>query len=654
MKLKTVVIISAIHFVTLFGFVHFPPAAAESEPDEFLDNDSPYDISQGFGASSVSRPAAKQDKISLDLKGMDIVDVIKMISQRSGYNIIIGKNVSGKVTMFLKDVDIWEAFEIILSANNLAYKIQGGIIYIMTDKDYELIYGDKFKDEKRLLSMTLKFAKAQEVSKTITQIKSSAGKVIVDEATNTIVIDDTAGKLKQIEALIEELDKPVITRVFDLKYAQADKISAKFLESVTKGIGLIKIDERTNKIAITDYPDRIAELGRIIEAFDEKPLQVRIDAQIIEISPEKDEFKMGVDWDVWLSKNLRMVNPLSLGNSNKLSLGMATAGISLGEKYDYKGVLDLLRTIGKTKILSSPSIMAINNQEAKILVGTKEAYITSSTSQSGSGTSETAQTVNFVDVGVKLYVTPTISRDGFVTMKIKPEVSSAKITDLTSEGKITQVPIVTTSEAETTVTVKDGMTIVIAGLKKDKKENEIKKIPLLGDIPILGAVFRSVSASINKTELVVFLTPHIVRDELPPPRYVSLTKDDDIMNLVKETEKGYISRRHSAQNMDRGIPNFPASPAVGTAKDYSEYVRSKIYSLMNLMRIGPEQKGRVVVSFVVSSDGSLLGEPRVLSATSSALSQPVLNVVKSAFPFPSLPEEANRTAMEFQLPIIYD
>jgi len=168
-------------------------------------------------------------------------------------------------------------------------------------------------------------------------------------------------------------------------------------------VGSVKIDERTNKIAITDYPNKVSEIGRIIEAFDEKPLQVRIDAQIIEISPEKDEFKMGVDWDVWLSKNMRMANPLSLSNSNKLSLGMATAGISLGEKYDYKGVLDLLRTIGKTKILSSPSIMAINNQEAKILVGTKEAYITSSTSQSGSGTSETAQTVNFVDVEIFLY-----------------------------------------------------------------------------------------------------------------------------------------------------------------------------------------------------------------------------------------------------------
>ena len=653
--MRKIVIVLFIVFLGIFLGYDF--SGIGFTQDEFSYMGGLYNFGESK-SSSLGLMPLKQEKISLDLKGMDIVDVLKMISQRSGLNLIIGKNVSGKVTIFLKEVNIWDAFEIILSANSLAYEVKGDIVYIMTDKDYELTYGDKFQNEKSSLIWVLKFAKAAELSKTITQIKSNVGKVIVDEATNTIVVMDTLEKIRQIEALIEELDKPLITRIFELKYAQADKLSPKIQEEVTKGVGSVKIDERTNKIAITDYPNKVSEIGRIIEAFDEKPLQVRIDAQIIEISPEKDEFKMGVDWDVWLSKNMRMANPLSLSNSNKLSLGMATAGISLGEKYDYKGVLDLLRTIGKTKILSSPSIMAINNQEAKILVGTKEAYITSSTSQSGSGTSETAQTVNFVDVGVKLYVTPTVSRDGFVTMKIKPEVSSAKMTDLTSEGKVTQVPIVTTSEAETAVTVKDGMTIVIAGLKKDKKENEVKKIPLLGDIPILGAAFRSVSSSLNKTELVIFLTPRIVRDEFPSPRYVSLTKDEDIMNLVKETEKGYISRKYSPQKVKGSVSDsagfLSVSSAQRSVKDYSEYVRNRIYSLMSLMKAGPGCNERVVVSFVVSSNGSLLGEPRVLSATSSALSQPVLNVVKSAFPFPSLPKEANRTAMEFQLPIIYD
>src|SRR3989338_541375 len=147
MKFTSISAVFMISIIISFGFAGPSSADLDDEPDELFNNDSLYDIPQHSEDSFVNKPASRQEKISLDLKGMDIVDVIKMISQRSGYNIIIGKNVSGKVTMFLKDVDIWEAFEIILSANNLAYEIQGGIIYIMTDKDYELIYGDKFNDE---------------------------------------------------------------------------------------------------------------------------------------------------------------------------------------------------------------------------------------------------------------------------------------------------------------------------------------------------------------------------------------------------------------------------------------------------------------------------------------------------------------------------
>jgi len=120
-----------------------------------------------------------------------------------------------------------------------------------------------------------------------------------------------------------------------------------------------------------------------------------------------------------------------------------------------------------------------------------------------------------VDIGIKLYVTPNISRDGFITMKIKPEISSATRTKILSEGKETEIPIVTTSEAETTIMVKDGITIIIGGLKKDKKEKTTKRIPLLGSIPVLGLLFGSTSDSYSKTELVILLTPHIISGDTP-------------------------------------------------------------------------------------------------------------------------------------------
>lgn len=640
-------------------------AVAASCEDDFLsDSEGIYETRPQLlkeRTSQIGRASAKQNKISLDLKGMDIVDVLKMISQRAGFNIIIGKNVTGKVTIFLKDVDIWDAFEIILASNNLAYDIKGDIIYIMSDRDYELSYGEKFGSKRQFLTKRLEYAKAQELNKTLSQIKSSVGSVIIDENTNTVVVFDTQDRIRQIESLIEELDKPVKTKIFELKYAQADKISPKIQEEISKGVGSIRIDERTNKIAVTDYPHKIEGIGKIIEAFDEKPQQVRIDAQIIEITPEKDEFKMGVDWDAWISKNLRLANSLSMGNATKLSLGMATASLALGEKYDKKGVLDMLRTIGKTKILSSPSITALNNQEAKILVGTKEAYITSTTSQSGSGTTEVSQTVNFVDVGVKLYVTPTISRDGYVTMKIKPEVSSAKMTDLTSEGKVTQVPIVTTSEAETTITLKDRTTLVIAGLKKDQKQNETKKIPFLGDIPILGIPFRSVNTSLTKNELVVFLTPSII-SESNPAKYTSLTADKDILAALNKAENQQDilfkeKKRAKAKNILSGKKETPTLRnllSLSDDNDYYGYVRDKISAIVNIMNTDIRQKGEVLVSFVLLSNGKLSGEPLIVSSTSEELREPTIKVIKSASPFPPFPSYIHKTKEKFQLSILYN
>jgi type II secretory pathway component GspD/PulD (secretin) len=201
---------------------------------------------------------------------------------------------------------------------------------------------------------------------------------------------------------------------------------------------------------------------------------------------------------------------LPINKTNALILSTATSTPT--NPGDYKGIIDILRTIGDTKILSSPRIMVLNNQEAKILVGTKDAYITSSVTQT-TGTAVTADTVNFVESGIKMFVTPTVNRDGFVTMKIKPEVSSAEVKSLISQDKKTDVPIITSSEAETTVMVKDGVTIIIGGLRRDRKLETVKKVPILGDLPGLRYFFSSTSIQIDKADLIILLTPHVMSGE---------------------------------------------------------------------------------------------------------------------------------------------
>lgn len=574
------------------------------------------------------------NNISLDIKGMDIVDVLKMLASRAGMNIIVGRNVSGKVTLFLKDVDIQDAFDIILSSNDLAYEKKGNLVNVMTQRDYELLFGERFEDKKQSRFISLKYAKAVDLSRALNQIKTNLGRVVVDEGSNTLALIDSPSKIREMEEFIKNTDLPLQTRVFDLSYAQADKLTPKMQEIVTKGVGSVRIDERTNKMVITDYPEKVEQIAQVIHAFDEKTPQVLIDAQIVEVKPS-DLFEMGVDWDYWISKYFEARLSLPVGTTNRLFLGTVQAGTP-SEPGQYKAVIDILRTIGETNVLSSPRIMVLNNQEAKIHVGTRDAYITSTTSQAGTGTTVTSQSVNFVDVGIQLYVTPVINRDGFVTMKIKPEVSDATRTNIISEGQITQVPIVSTSEAETTVTVKDGVTIIIGGLRKDKREKTVKKIPLLGDIPGIGFLFRSTSDNLTKADLVILLTPHIISGESSFSDFAEIPPKEGAVARM-------VNGRIVTEKVTEDRPDL----------------NNEYYSLLleKVRKASSKRKnpgiGTVEVAFTLDSRGKLVRDPRVIASTNHGLNETALANIKRAQPFPSFPKALSKNEQNFTIVLDY-
>ncbi len=249
-----------------------------------------------------------------------------------------------------------------------------------------------------------------------------------------------------------------------------------------------------------------------LKAFDQRSEEVLIEAKIVQIVLN-DEHKMGINWEAIVSDyhDLRLntdLNALSPADkSGRLSIGTISSD-------DYSVLLEALDTVGRTNVLSRARITTLNNEEAEILVGPTEPYGTTTTTTLSAGPATTAKGVNFIEVGVKLYVTPTIHQDHLITMKIKPEVSS--VTRNIETGNNNTIPVAETSEAETetTVTVKDGITIVIGGLIKDEKIESVKKIPLLGDLPVVGGVFRSEEKSMKKTELVIFLTPTLISEDV--------------------------------------------------------------------------------------------------------------------------------------------
>ncbi|MBN1871972.1 MAG: hypothetical protein JW800_05305 [Candidatus Omnitrophica bacterium] len=498
------------------------------------------------------------NKISLDLKGVDIIDVLKMLSTRSNMNIVAGKNVRGRVTLFLKDVDVWDAFEMILASNDLAYEKSGDIINVMTERDYERLYGEEYHSKKELRIYRLEYAKALEVSKALNQAKSKIGKVIVDENSNSIVVVDSLATIADMERMIAKMDIPVETRIFSLDYAKAEDVKTKLSEMLTKGVGFIQVDERTNKMVITELAEKMPDIAGIIDEMDERHREVLIEAKIVQISLN-DQYRYGVDWKALFHKIPDEGLRFNFNELGDVFGGSVTGGaLTVGQfAHDYLDMaIEILQTAGKTNVISCPRITVLNNEEAKVLVGTQQPYVEQETI-STEASDRTNEIIKEKDVGVSLAVTPTINKEGFVTMKIKPKISSVTDT-LGTAGERTSIPVVSTSETETTVMVKDGTTIIIAGLIEDRDEKDSDKIPVLGDIPIVGNLFKNTSkgnTSIpEKKELVVFLTPYIMHGteifpEVENVRYKNSLDQKDQKELldgrlslaVKEMERPHVT-----------------------------------------------------------------------------------------------------------------
>lgn len=509
----------------------------------------------------------------LEFRDMDINDCLKLFSSKTGLNIVAGKSISGKVTVFLKNVEVHDALTIILKSNDLAYIEDRGVIQIVTSADYEQLMGHKFGALTEHEVIVLRSAKASDAVLFLSQLKSSSGKILADEESNSVIIEDVPEKVALLKSYIKTIDVPMVSKVYELRYAAADIVSSKLKEMTTTKMGSIKIDLASNKIFIkdtqenidamdsfikqvdiplqtkvfkisyakaedlsktilpmltkdtgtlqfdprsntlvlTDIPPKIKEISTIIKALDKNEKEVLIEARIVQIDLT-DAYQMGINWEKIIPNAQHTVVSLQNDFSLPSVSPVSTAIIGTLDRDGYSAVVQMIATLGKSRLLSNPRIAVVNNQEARILVGTTTPYVTNSVTTPATGPTTTAESVSFIDTGVKLHVTPNIHDDGYVTMKIKPEVSSTPKSIVTSQKN--EIPIVDTSEVETVIRVKDGVTIIIGGLIKDEVKNSKNKIPLLGDIPLIGKAFRNETRSSKKTEIVIFLTPHIISGDV--------------------------------------------------------------------------------------------------------------------------------------------
>jgi len=461
-----------------------------------------------ISAEEVSVPAG--EKISLDLKNIDIAELLRIISFKTGKTIVAGKDISGRISLYLNNISFLDALDIILVTQGWACDKKNDIFYVMSNSEYKRLYGRDYLEPREIKTVKLKYAAPVNVFNAVSQLKSDIGKIVADEASGTIILIDIPDKLKLLEKSIEELDTPLGTAVYDLNYAKLSDAKAQLTAALTPGTGEVIIDERNGKAIISDLPKKMDKLGILVKELDEETRQVFIETEIVQVTLS-DSFQRGIEWEKVFSESklagLDFIGyfPVSpaLSAYQKISVGTV-------DKNKYKAVFNLLDSYGRTETLSHPKIAVVNNEEAHIMVGVRDAYVTQTQSQ-GQSTTVTSEAIQFIDVGVKLKVTPTINKEGFIIMKIKPESSSVQDTITTSLGS--RIPIVQTAEVETVIKIKDGCTIMLGGLLEDVKKNDFSGVSGLARLPLIGPLFSSKDKETKKTELVVFITPHIIRGD---------------------------------------------------------------------------------------------------------------------------------------------
>lgn len=483
-----------------------------------------YDGLARMPISEYSMPGLKK-KISLDVREMDIAQFLKFLAVEGNLNIVTSKDVSGPVNLLINDVTIGDALELALAMNGFAYHVKGNVITVMTTEESKSMFGVDFYDLRRTAVYQLKYASPKNVAAILGSIKSDIGKIVFDDTTGTLILIDTPAKLKEMDVIIKNQELPTVSRVlptevrvYEFRYAKVEAIRDEISKVLTPDIGTIRADVRTNTLIITDLPHVIEKTDILVSAFDRKVREVFIDAKIVEVTLN-DKFQWGIDWSKVITiagktMGMTLIPQAAFPMSLTSATGMGKLSISTTDpdaKLDV--ILEALDSLAETHILSNPHITVEEGKEAKVEVIEKQPYEEETTTTATGGTVTNAKSYQWVDVGVSLSVTPAINQDGFISMVIKPVMSSIS-TWYGGEPQVAgSVPVVKSANAQTTVTIKDGVTIIIAGLVKDSKVNRKQEIPKLGKLPLFGWAFKRVSDEVTRTETIVFLTPHIVSGE---------------------------------------------------------------------------------------------------------------------------------------------
>jgi type IV pilus assembly protein PilQ len=431
---------------------------------------------------------AASGTITLQVNETDLAQVLEMLAIQSRQNIVTSKSVSGTVSANLFDVTFEEALDAILLVNGYYWEREASFIYVYTRSEWEELQAAMRKRETRVYEMD--YLSADDATQIITPLLS-------EEA----IVASTGTVLDGIDV--------------DKSDVGADRWAF------------------SAKVVVTDYPDILDAIGALLEEMDTPPQQVLVEATVIQATlNEANAF--GVDFSIIGSVDFTdFTNPLAGVNNllagaddddgfqpadNRAQVGSSTVGNTASQgglkigiiSNDISVFLRVLDEVTDTTVMARPKIMCLNRQRAEVLVGQRVGYLSTTATET-----TTTQSVEFLDTGIQLVLRPFINKDGMIRMELTPSVSEASLRDVTDAGgNLVTIPDELTNEVTTNVRVRDGETLILGGLFREKNTITRRQVPILGDVPIIGAVFRGQDDVVDREEIMFLITPNIIQDEV--------------------------------------------------------------------------------------------------------------------------------------------
>ncbi len=417
---------------------------------------------------------SREGMVELHVRGLDLRQVLQMLSTQNRINIVATKEVTGTVTVDLYGVSFTEALDAVLESAGFVYVRKGNFIYVYTPKQLAKIQAAQRKVSLKVFRL------------------------------NYITADDA-------EALI----KPAISEDGTISKTPTAAVGVASSTDNAGGNALAIEDV----LVVRDYPENLLKVTDILRRLDVRPQQVLIEATILRATLNENN-ALGLDITAlcgadfrtfgYTSTDLMEVTPGAVpdvyldrprANMQTDFSGMVNpGGLTIGYVYNqFAFFLRALEDVTDVVVLANPKLLIMNKQRGQIMVGRKDGYLTTIVTETTA-----TQAVEFLETGTQLFVRPYIASDGYVRLEVHPEDSTGGLT-------ADQLPWETTTECTSNVLVKDGHTIIIGGLFRESTSNNRSQIPVLGNIPIAGALFRGRADSTIREEVVILITPHIIK-----------------------------------------------------------------------------------------------------------------------------------------------